>query len=197
MNKNIVAALLTLAMLVPLTGHAQGLYRSNNTSTTIGAGKVYLGVKAGILTIDSDDPATDAVDVTNMGFVFGGHLNDYLALEFDYTQTVSAEKEDFIGTAVKVHTDTIGLFLVARTTGDLYVKGRLGYSWIDQEITKVGSDTVYGLAGGLGAGYEFSDTFSLEAEYTLFPVTDEFDRFGSAGDLTTELVSINLVFSYD
>jgi hypothetical protein len=57
MNKKIAAALLTLALLVPLAGHAQGVYRSNNTSNVISSERVYLGVKYGevSLEVDSDD----------------------------------------------------------------------------------------------------------------------------------------------
>jgi len=197
MKRNIAVAVLMLAMLVPLTGNAQGLYRSNNTTSIVGATKVYLGVKAGVMNIDSDESGTDAINITNMGFMFGGHFNDMLALEFDYTQTVHADEEDFIGTGVKVHEDTMGLFLVLRSPGSFYVKGRLGYTVIDQEISSLGSDRVYGLAGGIGVGFGITDTFTLEAEYTMYPITDEFDRFGAAGDLTSELVTVNMVFSYN
>lgn len=197
MKKNIAAAVLTLVMLVPIAGHAAGVYRSNNSSSAFGAAKVYLGVKGGILSLESDGFGPDPVDITNIGFVFGGHFNDYMAMEFDYTQTVSAAHEQFLGTDVTVGADTIALFLIFRTTGSLYLKGRIGYGWIDQDVGGVGKDTIYGLAGGIGAGMEFSDTFGIEVEYTIYPTADEFDTFGAAGDVTADLLSLNLVFSYD
>ncbi|HKJ50291.1 MAG TPA: outer membrane beta-barrel protein, partial [Gammaproteobacteria bacterium] len=76
-------------------------------------------------------------------------------------------------------------------------KGRVGYTWIDQHVSGQGSDRIYGLAYSAGVGFELSDTFALEGEYTIYPKTDEFDRFGSAGDLDTRFLSVNAVWSYD
>lgn len=197
MKKNIAAAVLTLVMLVPIAGHAAGTYRGNSSAGAFGATKVYLTAKAGLLSLDSDGFGSTPVDMTSLGFVFGGHFNDYLAMEFEYTQTVSAAHEQFLGTDVRISADTIGLFLVARTTGSVYLRGRIGYGWIDQTIDAVGTDTVYGLAGGIGGGIEFSDTFGVEVEYTIYPKADEFNTFGAAGDLTSDMIAVNLVFSYD
>jgi opacity protein-like surface antigen len=197
MKNKIAAVVLTLAMLVPLTGNAAGTYRSNNTTSIIGATKVYLGVKYGVLTIESDASGSEDVEVDNVGFVFGGHINDYMAMEFEYSQTVSTELEDIVGASVEVGTDTMGLFLVAKTSGAVYGKLRVGYSWIDQDFGSLGNDTVYGLAAGIGAGFEITDTFGIEGEYTIYPEADETDRFASSDDLTTEMVSVNLVWSYN
>jgi len=197
MNKNVAAAVLMLGLLVPFAGDAAGYYRSNNSPSAFGGSKVYLTLKGGSLSLDSDGFGSDPATLTNLGFVFGGHINDHLAIEFEYTQTASSAHDQFLATDVTVSTDTIGLFLIYRTTGSFYLKGRLGYGWIDQVLDPLGTDTVYGLAGGLGAGVEFSDTFAMEVEYTVYPTADEYNTFGLAGDLTTELISLNLVFSYD
>ena len=197
MKNKIAAVVLTLAMLVPATSYAAGSYRSNNTTSAIGSTKVYLGVKYGVLTIEPDAAGADDIETDNLGFMFGGHFNDYLSLEFDYTETVSSGKDNFLGTVTRVKTDTTGIFLVARTTGTAYVKGRVGYSWIDQDVSDAGTDRIYGLAYGAGVGFELGDTFAIEGEYTIYPKTDEFDRFGSAGDLDTSLLSVNAVWSYN
>ncbi len=198
MRKQIAAFVLVLGMLVPVVGNAQGVYRSNNEDV-FGDTKVYLGVKYGLLTVDPDVSGADEIDMDNMGVVFGGHLSDYLALELDYTQTVSAEKERFAGSDVKFESDTLGLFLVFKTTGTLYGRARVGYTRIEQDVTTIGSDTVYGLAFGLGAGFEFADNVAIEAEYTLYPETDEFDRLGKVIDdtLSTELISVGVIWSYE
>lgn len=202
MKNKIAAVVLTLALLAPLTGNAASTYRSNNTTSAIGATKVYLGVKYGLLTLEFDDADSDGTDLDNLGIVFGGHINDYLAIEFEYTQTVSSEEDDN-GEALRA--DTTGIFLMARTMGALYAKARLGYTWIDQDFDSLGTDTVYGLAYGLGGGFEITDTFSLEAEYTVYPEADETDRFGDPdtfggidlGDLNSEMISITAVWSYN
>jgi opacity protein-like surface antigen len=197
MKNKIAAVVLTLAMLVPLTGNAATTYRSNNSPSAIGATKVYLGVKYGVLTIEPDVSGSSDVEVDNLGFMFGGHFNDYMGLEFEYTRTVSTENENFLGTSVEVGTDTMGLFLMARTTGDVYGKLRLGYSWIEQDFGDLGSDTVYGLSYGIGGGFDITDTFGIEAEYTVYPETDETDRFGRNADLLTDMISVSLVWSYN
>ena len=200
MNKNIAAALLVLVVLVPLTGNAQSYYRSNNTSRVISSNKVYLGVKFGQVSLELDVSGADREDVAdNMGLVFVGDINDYLAMEFEYTKTVSTKQVDIASTPSQTSFDTVGVFLVAKSTGTFYGKARVGYSWVDQDFDSFGTDTVYGLAYGLGAGFKASDTFYIEAEYTLYPEADETDRFGRAfgADLFTDIVSVNLVWSYD
>lgn len=199
MKRKLAAALLALAFLVPLSANAQSPYRSSASSGLVNTNKVYLGLKYGILTVSPDASGSDDIDVDNMGFVFGGFFNDWMAMEFEYTQTVSADKEDLGTSSVKFRTDTFGIFLVGVLGEDLYGKARVGYSWLDQEVSSVGGDTVYGLAFGVGAGYKFSNTATVELEYTIYPETDEFDRFGrlTGDDLETEMVAINLVLSYD
>lgn len=198
MTKQFAAFTLMLGMLLPMVGNAQGVYRDNNRDA-IGGTKVYLGIKYGVMVAEPDISGSDDFEMDNVGVVFGGHINDWLALELDYTQTVSADKQDFQGTDIKFETDTLGLFLVARTTGTVYGRARVGYAIVDQDVSTIGSDSVYGLAFGLGGGFELSDTLSIEAEYTLFPETDEFDRLGKIIDdtWTTEFISIGLIFSYN
>jgi len=201
MKKNIAAAVLTLAMLVPLTGNAAGTYRSNNTSGTISAGKVYLGLKYGVMTLEYEDASGDGSELDNLGFLFGGHINDNMAMEFEYTQTVSSDADS---AGEQLASDTFGIFVVARTTGDLYARARIGYSWVNQDFDSLGTDRIYGLAYGLGGGYQVTDTFGIELDYTVYPEADETDRFGDPatigfdlGDLMTEMVSITLVWSYN
>ncbi len=196
MKKNIAATVLMLAMLVPLVGHAQGYYRGSSSSA-FAETKVYLGVKAGLLKLQSDGFDSGSASMTNLGFVFGSRFNNYMGLEFDYTQTVQAGDDDYLGNLAKSSTDTLGLFLTARNPGSFYLKGRIGYTRVFQEITGVGEDKLHGLAGGLAVGIEFSKTFGMELEYTAFPEADEFDSFGATGKMTTELVTLNLSFSYD
>ena len=123
MRKQFAAILLVSGMLLPVVGNAQGVNR-NYGNDPFGQTKVYLGVKYGALEVEPDVSGAETFDTGNMGFMFGGHFNDYLALEFDYTATVSADKQSTAGGTVKFETDTVGLFLVARTTGSVYGRCR-------------------------------------------------------------------------
>ena len=198
MRKQFAAFVLILGMLLPAIGNAQSTYSSSGNDA-FGRTKVYLGVKYGLLTVEPNVDGADDIEIDNMGVVFGGHINDYLAIELDYTQTVSAAKEDFAGSTVKFETDSLGLYLVARTTGQLYGRARVGYSRIEQDVTGFGSDTVYGLSYSLGGGFEFTDNVSLEIEYTLLPETDEFDDLGRIIDdtLDTDIITIGIIWAYE
>lgn len=198
MTKQFAAFTLMLGMLLPMVGNAQGVYRDNNRDA-IGGTKVYLGVKYGVMRAEPDISGSDDFEMDNIGIVFGGHINDWLAIELDYNQTVSADKQDFQGSDIKYKTDALGLFLVFKTTGDFYARAKVGYVILDQDVTTIGSDNVYGMAGGLGGGYYFNDNIALELEYTLYPETDEFDRLGKIIDdtWTNDFISIGLIFSYN
>ncbi len=156
----------------------------------------------GQLTIEEDASGSEEIEMDHMGFTFGGDVNDYLGLEFAYTQTVSDERTDKFGPTLTASTNTLGLYLVGRTQGDVYFKGRVGYTKVNQDIEFLGStgdDNIYGIAYGLGGGIKFGDTIALEIEYTVFPETDEFDKFGSffAEDLETEFVTVGLVWAIE
>ena len=58
MTKQFAAFTLILGMLLPVIGNAQGVYRGNGNDA-VGAYKVYLGVKYGLVTVDPDVPGAD------------------------------------------------------------------------------------------------------------------------------------------
>jgi len=199
MTKYIAITVLSLALLIPATSNASRYNFGDSRSGALIPGKVYLGVQAGQLSLEADASGSDSVDMDHVGFTFGGDINQYLGLEFAYSQTVSEERD--AGTTSS--TDTLGLFLVGRTQGDVYLKGRVGYTIVDQDIDLVVTeidDNVYGIAYGLGAGIKFNNTLALEIEYTIFPETDdEDDDLGSFfnEDFDTEFVTVGLVWSIE
>ena len=198
MTKNIAIAVLALALLVPAASNAAGLYRGSSRGNAF-AGEVYLGLKYGSLVIDDGVSTGDDADVRNTGFMFGGSINDYLGLEFDYTQTVSTDDElvsGLIGT--NISTDTIGFFLVGKTMGDIYIKGRVGYVIMDQHISLTGdnfNNNNYGIGLSLGVGAKIGETGAIEIEYTALPDTDKEDT-PFLEDLESEFVSVAFVWIY-
>jgi len=199
MTKYIAIAVLSLALLIPATSNASRYQFEDSRSGALIPGKVYLGVKYGVFHSEQNVGPSDKYDVEmdNLGFVFGGELNDILALEFDYSQTVSADKEVSGGSISKASVDSMGLFLVAKSSGDIYVRGRVGYTRIEIEISDFGTDNIYGLAYGIGAGINVGKGAAFEIEYTVYPETDEFFGVPIAGEIENEFLTVGFVWFYD
>ena len=194
MRKNIAIVVLAATLLVPALGYAAELRTRNGG---VFANQVYLGIKYGNLTIEEDTSGSGDADIGNLGIMFGGHVNEYVALEFDYTYTVS--EEEFDAGPTNISSDTLGFFVVGKTMGDIYVKGRVGYSRVEQEFDFLGEsidNTAYGIAYSLGVGAKIGDTGAIEIEYTVFPDTDKED-WGTMNDLETEYLSIAYVWTYN
>lgn len=210
MRKNLTIVFLSFILLIPTVSHAARDYGSRSQIDQF-FGEVYLVIKYGEITI-ADDVPEDGSDIRNGGFAFGKGINETLAVEFEYTSTVSKDN-DYLDSGSDVEVDTLGVFLVAKTQGDLYVKGRLGYVRSDQEFGTPGlsilsdlegSKNVYGLAYGASAGYKFMKGHSIELEYMVYPTRDDVDiDFRPIGgplleeDLEMDFVAINYVWSFE
>ena len=209
MRKNLAIVFLSLTLLVPGVSHAVRDYGRSGLELTT---DVYLTVKYGIFTLAIDVPE-DGSDVGNLGFVFGKGINDYLALEFEYNYNV-VEDKNYLGDDAGLSMDAIGLFLAAKTMGDVYVKGRLGYMRVAHDfgastLTTTysqleGTKNIYGLAFGVGAGLKVAKGHTLELEYTLYPEREDvtLDFTSSGGpiintDLESDFLSFNYVASFD
>lgn len=199
MTKYIAIAVLSLALLIPATSNASRYKFEDSRSGAVIPGKAYLGVKYGVFKTEQTVGSYE-VEMDNLGFVFGGEINDIFALEFDYTQTVSADKEESGGSTIRQSVDTLGLFLVAKSSGDIYARGRVGYTRIEHEIRFMGdgdTDSIYGLAYGIGAGIKVGKGAAFEIEYTVFPETDEYFGVQVEGDIENELLTVGFVWFYD
>ena len=129
-----------------------------------------------------------------------------LALEFEYTTTVS-EDDDYGGSGSSGSAQTLGFFVVARTPGDLYAKGRLGYSRVAQEFDDIpavdwgGEKNVYGVAAGVSVGYKIMKGGAIELEYMLYPTRDDVEFSSGATtieeDLEMDFVAINYIWSFE
>lgn len=128
----------------------------------------YLGANAGTASID-----TDGYDNTTMaGIKIGYEFENRFAIEF---QTLSGESDYQSGSySGDTDFDTLALYGVWRSGGDLFFKSKLGFLKEEVKITaKSGANTVSaeaddsGLSFGLGVGYRITDQIIVEAEYTL------------------------------
>jgi len=210
MRKNLTIVFLSLIILIPTVSHAARDYGGRNRVDAF-FGQVYLVLKYGEITV-ADSVPEDGSDIRNFGFAFGKGINDVLSMEFEYTTTVSKDS-DYLGSGSSVEIDTLGVFVVGKTPGNLYAKGRLGYVRSDQEFgdasTSIlsdldGSKNVYGIAYGLSGGYKFTKGGAIELEYMVYPTRDDVEiDFRPVGgplleeDLEMDFISINYILSFE
>ena len=194
MRTNLTVIFLVSSFLLPAAANAQGNY-SNRAEAFFG--DVYLGVKYGRLTYAEDVPDfSDGSDIRNMGFSFGKKFNDIVAMEFSYDFTVTEDDTS----AGDISTDVLGIFVVAKTPGKVYAKGRLGYTRMTQERNTSGQSfdhNTYGMALGGAVGFTIYDRGSLEFEYTILPTTDNSTFVGAPVDVESDFVSVNYVWGFN
>lgn len=194
MRTNLTVIFLALSFLLPATANAQGNY-SNRAEAFFG--DVYLGVKYGRLTYAEEVPDySDGSDTRNLGFSFGKKFNDFVAIEFSYDYTVTDDNTS----AGDVSTDVIGFYVVGKTPGKVYAKGRLGYTKMIQERNTSGQSfdhNSYGIALGGAVGFTIYDRGSLEIEYTILPTTDDSGFAGAPVDLEADFLSVNYVWGFN
>ena len=182
---------------MPAVSSAQGNY-SNRAEAFLG--EVYLGVKYGRITYSDDIPDfSDGSDTRNLGFMFGKRFNDVVGMELEYTQTVTAD-DTSVG---DIYTDTLGFYMVGKLGGKVYGKGRLGYTRLTQERNFAGEsfdNNAYGIAWGLGVGFNFYDKGSIEIEYTVLPKTDDRDFLAVPQpfefEAETDFITLNYVWGF-
>lgn len=193
MRKNLSIIFLSLTFLLPTVSHAARDSGTNRAEEFVG--KVYLGLKYGRLTIAEDVPDTDGTDIRDLGLVFGRGINDNFAVEFAYDFTTT--KDDT--STGDISADALGLYLVAKTTGDVYVKGRLGYTRLTLERNFAGDsfDTnAYGMSYGIGVGVRLGPGV-IEAEYTFMPKIDNTAFVGAPVEVESDYLSVAYVWGYD
>lgn len=193
MRKNLTIVFLPLSFLIPTASHAARDYGINRAQAFFG--QVYLGLKYGRLTIAEDIPDEDGTDIRNLGFAFGRGFNDHMAMEFSYNFTATEDDTD----SGDLSADSIGLFLVAKTTGTVYVKGRLGYTRLTLERNFAGNSfdhNEYGIAYGLGLGARVGPG-AIELEYTVLPEIEDDDFVGAPVEVESDFVSVAYVWGFE
>lgn len=137
-------------------------------SIATAADSFYIGGK-----VASMDPAVTGFDnATNLGILLGYDLNTSeivgtLSFETEWTGTASRGS---VSTGGSWETDTLALFGVYRTPKKFYLKGKAGF--LAQNLKTSGATppgviaNEHGTAFGVGAGWRFDRSSSIETEYT-------------------------------
>jgi hypothetical protein len=94
-------------------------------------------------------------------------------------------------------TDTINLYLVYKSPGDVYFKAKAGYSYInitlDSEVAGRLSDSTEGFSFGLAGGIAIGDG-AIELSYYRFPDFDDFD--GVSFDEEVEMINLAYLWTF-
>ena len=153
------------------------------------ADKGYGGLSLG--RVDTDDFYTG-----NLGIVLGGIAENGFGYEFFYSFTV-VDYEVSGGSYDSAETDTISLYAVYQTPGDVYFKAKAGYSHISftfdaEEEGKI-SDSNQGFSYGISGGLAIGDG-ALELTYYRFPDFDEFD--GASVDYDVDMLNLTYLWTF-
>ena len=132
-------------------------------------------------------------ETTNLGIVLGEINESGFGYELFYSLTVADDSETVSGTEITTEIDTLGLYAVFKTPGDVYLKARAGFGLVSQrlDIEDVDSisDTSDGFSYGLALGTMIGGG-ALELSYYRF---DDFDDFSSLEEaLEAELLGTPL-----
>lgn len=126
----------------------------------------YLGVKGGMLGISSGAFEADGMTTA----VVAGYGTHELSLEAEVSQARVRIIDDFSFSRSTImdsgRYDTVALFGVYRSSGNVYGKMKVGYRkyWIDTTTQKIIDTDV---TAGVGVG-KYLGRFILEGEYTMF-----------------------------
>ncbi len=144
----------------------------------------------------------DDIYTGNIGIVLGGIADNGLGFEFFYSFTVVdyefSSGSTFGGNSYdSAETDTVGLFAVYQTPGDVYFKAKLGYSYVnltlDGEEDGKDSDTTDGFSYGIAGGMAIGDG-AIEATYFWFPEFEKFD--GVSIDEDVEMLNFTYLWTF-
>ncbi|WP_226642551.1 porin family protein [Microbulbifer variabilis] len=128
------------------------------------AEEAYIGGVAGLVDINvsGDNPLNGGVRVGyiwNSGFGIEAELTDSL-VEGEQSPRPYGDRFDY-------SFETQALYVTYRTQGDVYFKGRLGYSHEEMDVKYLGGPSESGVSAGVGAGFKLAKNVDFEAEYTF------------------------------
>jgi len=144
----------------------------------------------------------DDVYTGNIGIVLGGIADNGFGFEFFYSLTVvdyefSSNETIAGGSYESAETDTVALFAVYQTPGDVYFKAKAGYGYVnltlDAEEGGKDSDTTDGISYGVAGGMAIGDG-AIELTYFWFPEFEDFD--GASIDEDVEMLNLTYLWTF-
>jgi hypothetical protein len=169
MKKHLIAMIL-VSLLASPAAFAEGTYG---------------GLSIGRVEMDEDLDAKTG----NLGIVLGDINEKGIGYEFFYSLTVLDDSDKQGNDEVTAEIDTLGLFAVIQSPGDIYVKVKAGYGivslkydiFVGDESGSI-NDSTEGFAYGMSVGAAIGDG-AIELTYYKFA---DFDEFGPIEDVLDE-----------
>ena len=147
---------------------------------------IYLGASYNAVSIDFANASVE--DTEGLGLVFGIDFGKNWAFETEYINSGKADMDYQVGAieSAKIQIRSLAAYVVFRTSGKVYFKGRAGIAANLVDITDIkcsGSfcinslfDDGAGLAFSAGGGVLITEAMKLELEYKL--INSDIDIFG-------------------
>ena len=166
MKKLSIAMILASLLLSPLA-HAEGAFG---------------GLSLGQVQYDGESN-----DTANLGILLGSINEHGVGYELFYSLTIVDDSETSGDFESAIETDTLGLFAVYQTGGDVYFKAKAGYGLVffnwdirenDNLVVDL-DDTFEGFSYGLSLGTKIGDG-ALEFTYYRFPDFEDFTELEDA-----------------
>ncbi len=137
----------------------------------------------------------------HLGGTYGYQYSENFAFESVASLTVGDERDDIVsdllGQTARTQFNSIAGYLVAKSSGSFYVKGKAGLSYASFVYTASGYEdeveSTFGLSYGIGLGIE-GEKFNFEFELTKMPEVD--DPIFPNDSYDTTLTTVNLVFNF-
>lgn len=161
----------------------------------------YGGLHIGKANTELND-AQQEFSFLNVGGNFGYRYTKNISVEGFLTFASDEEKDhyvsDILATDVGVKVDAMGVYVVGQSSGDLYVKGRVGLAQTRFSYDASGyeseSEEDIGFSYGIGAGAKINSTIRVELEYIVFPEVS--DPIFTQSSYESDMFSLSVVWDF-
>lgn len=130
-----------------------------------------VGLKLASLDVDLPGASGD----TGLGFNFGYNFNENSAIELEYIP--GSGSVDYYGQDVDLDVTSTAVYYAFRSSSDFYFLGKVGLASVKVKAKsgdKSANESDTGLGFAIGAGYQFNDSFGLEADYNIVEADSSF-----------------------
>jgi hypothetical protein len=140
---------------------------------------------------------SDEFNTGNLGAIAGYSPDSGLGFEAFYMVTAAKDSDSGAIGDYDIYTNTWGLLGVYKSTGDIYIKGKLGVAIVDLQFDVEGpgsiDDTTAGLAYGIAIGTALGNG-NLELAYTVLPSMEEFRDVDFDADF--DMIAVSYLWTF-